>query len=128
MSDSEMVAGLYGGHYEAVLWGAFIEIARRYPGEVLQTLFYYKPRLILSTLGLELQTKMSVFPPLAIALLVAALGNMSIYSIGAADVAASNRRPVMAAGTLLFTASTIPPYLVAWANVMGVPPALPGWQ
>jgi hypothetical protein len=115
MSEREMLAGVYGGQYEAVMRGAFIEIARRYPAEVLKTFFYYKPRQILSTLGLVLQAKMSVFPPLAIGLLVAALGNMFVYSIGAAGVPASNRRRIMVAGTLLFTASTVPPYLVAWA-------------
>jgi hypothetical protein len=116
MSYGVLAAGIYGGQYEAVMRGAFIEIARRYPGEVLTTFFYYKPRLILSSLGLMLQTKMNVFPPLAIALLVAALGNMLVYLIAAAGVLASNRRHIMVAGTLLFTASTIPPYLVAWAT------------
>jgi hypothetical protein len=116
MSDREMLAGIYGGDYEAVMRGAFIEIARRYPGEVLKTFFYYKPGQILSTLDLVLQTKMNAFPPLAIGLLVAALVNLFVYSIGAAGVLASNRRRIMVAGTLLFTAGTIPPYLVAWAN------------
>jgi hypothetical protein len=116
ISESEMSAGLYGRRYEAVMREAFIEIARRYPDEVLKTFFYYKPSLILPTLGLVLRTKMSVFPPLAISLLVAALGNMFVCLVGPAGVLASGRRRVIVAGTLLFTASTIPPYLVAWAN------------
>ncbi len=116
MPDREYRAGIHGGHYEAVMRGAFIEIARRYPGEVLKTLFYYKPRLILPTLGLVLRTKMSVFPPLAIGLLVAALGNMLVCLVGPAGELAAERRRLIVAGTLLFTASTIPPYLVAWAN------------
>jgi len=116
MSDREIGAGLYGGQYEAAMRGAFIDIARRYPGEALKTFFYYKPRLILSTLDVVLQTKMSVFPPLAIALLVAALGNMFVCLVGPAGVLASGRRHIILAGTLLFTASTIPPYLVAWAD------------
>jgi hypothetical protein len=116
MSDREMVDGIYGRRYEAVVRGAFIEIARRYPGEVLKTFFYYKPKLILSSLGLVLRTKINVFPPLAIGLLVAALGNMFVCLVGPAGVLASERRRVIVAVTLLFTASTIPPYLVAWAN------------
>ena len=96
--------------------GAFIEIARRYPGEVLETFFYYKPRLIPRALGLVLRTNMSVFPPLAIGLLVAALGNLLVCLAGPAGEVAAERRRLIVAGTLLFTASTIPPYLVAWAN------------
>jgi hypothetical protein len=116
LPESEMAAGIYGRRYEAVMRGAFIDIARSYPGEVLKTFVYYKPRLILSSLGLVLRTKMSVFPPLVIGLLVAALGNMFVCLIGPAGVLASGRRRILVAGTLLFTASTIPPYLVAWAN------------
>jgi len=117
MSEGEIAAGIYGGRYEAVMRGAFIEIARRYPGEVLKTLFYYKPRLIYSILGLALRTNMSVFPPLAIGLLAAALGNIFLCLVGAAGVLASERRRIIVAVTLLFTASTIPPYLVAWPFV-----------
>jgi hypothetical protein len=117
MSDREMLAGLHGGDYEAVMRGAFIEIARRHPGEVLKTFFYYKPRLIPSILALVLRTNMSAFPPLAIGLLVAALGNMFVCLVGPAGILASARRHIIVAGTLLFTAGTIPPYLVAWANL-----------
>jgi hypothetical protein len=116
MLDREYRAGIHGGRYEAAMRGAFIEIARRYPGEVLKTFFYYKPRLIPWALGLVLRTNMSVFPPLAIGLLVAALGNLLVCLVGPAGELAAERRRLIVAGTLLFTASTIPPYLVAWAN------------
>jgi hypothetical protein len=116
MSEREFAAELYGGQYEAVMRGAFIEIARRYPGDVFKTFFYYKPRVILPTLRLVLRTKISVFPPLTIGLLVAALGNMFVCLVGPACVLASERRRMIVAVALLFTASTIPPYLVAWAN------------
>jgi hypothetical protein len=86
MSDREMLAGVYSGHYEAVLRGAFIEIVRRYPSEVLKTFFYYKSSRIVPTLYLVLQKKMSVFPPLSIALLVAALGNMFVCLVDPASV------------------------------------------
>jgi hypothetical protein len=116
LSESEMGAELYGGRYEAAMREAFIDIARRYPGEVLKTFFYYKPRLIVPTLNVVLQTKMSVFPSLSIGLLVAALGNLLVCLVGPAGELAAERRRLIVAGTLLFTASTIPPYLVAWAN------------
>jgi hypothetical protein len=116
MPEGERAAGLYGGRYEAVMRGAFIDIAGRYPGEVLKTFVYYKPRLILSSLGLVLRTKISVFPPVAIGLLVAALVNMFVCLIGPAGVLACGRRRILVGWTLLLAASTIPPYLVAWAN------------
>jgi hypothetical protein len=94
VSDREINTGIYGGQYEAVMRGAFIDIARRYPGEVLKTFLYYKPRLILSSLGLVLRTKMSVFPPLTIGLLVAALGNLLVCLVGPAAVLAAERRRV----------------------------------
>jgi hypothetical protein len=116
MPEGEMAAGIYGRRYEAVMREAFIEIARRHPGEVLKTFFYYKPRLILSSLGLVLRTNMSAFPPLAIGLLVAAFGNLLVCLVDPAAILAAERRRTIVAATLLFTASTIPPYLVAWAN------------
>jgi hypothetical protein len=116
MSNREINTEIYGHRYEQVMREAFIEIARRYPGEVLRTFFYYKPRLIPWALGLVLRTNMNVFPPLSIGLLVAALGNLLVCLVGPAGELAPERRRVIVVATLLFTASTIPPYLVAWAN------------
>jgi hypothetical protein len=112
MPESEIADGLYGGRYENVMRQAFIDIAFRFPREVLSTFLYYKMKFIPSSLGANLQMNISAYPPLAIGLIVAALANLLVYAVGFGGLYS---RWLMAGAVLLFAASTIPPYLVAWA-------------
>jgi hypothetical protein len=112
---NEVVEGVYGGRYETAMRGAFFEITRLYPGDVLATFFYYKPKMIVSSIFASIQTKWIVYPPFAIGLLVAALVNSFAYFIVVARLPTSNRK-LIAKGTALFAVSAIPSYLVAWAH------------
>ena len=112
---NDAVDGVYGGRYETAMREAFFKIARCYPGEVLKTFFYYKPKMIVSSIFSGIQMNLSVFPLSAIGLLVGALVNFVINFIAAPRLPIPNRMHI-AKGALLFAVSTIPSYLVAWAN------------
>jgi hypothetical protein len=114
ISETDTVHGTYGGRYETAVREAFFTIARRYPGEVLATFFYYKPPLILDSLRESIKIDMSAYPPLAIGLLVAALANLLVYFFSPAGQPTANTRRV-AGLALLCAAFTIPQLLVAWA-------------
>jgi 4-amino-4-deoxy-L-arabinose transferase-like glycosyltransferase len=114
ISENDTVYGTYGGRYETAAREAFFKIARRYPGEVLATFFYYKPPLILNSLRESIKIDMSAYPPLAIGLLVAALANLLVYFFSAAGRPTADTRRV-AALALLCAAFSIPQLLVGWA-------------
>jgi hypothetical protein len=114
ISETDTVLGTYGGRYETAVREAFFKIARRYPGEVLATFFYYKPPLILDSLRQSIKIDMSAYPPLAIGLLVAALANLLVYFFSPIGQPTANTR-WLAGLTLLCTAFSIPQLLVVWA-------------
>ena len=114
ISETDTVYGTYGGRYETAAREAFFKIARRYPGEVLVTFFYYKPPLILDSLRQSLKMDMSAYPPFAIGLLIAALANLLLYFCSPAGQPTANTRWV-AGLTLLCAAFSIPQLLVVWA-------------
>jgi hypothetical protein len=114
ISETDTVYGTYGGRYETAAREAFFKIARRYPGEVLATFFYYKPPLILNSLRESIKMDMSAYPPFAIGLLVAALANLLVYFSSPAGRPTADTRRV-AALALLCAAFSIPQLLVVWA-------------
>ena len=114
ISETDTVYGTYGGRYETAAREAFFKIARRYPGEVLVTFFYYKPPLILDSLRQSIKMDMSAYPPFAIGLLIAALANLLLYFCSPAGQPTANTRWV-AGLTLLCAAFSIPQLLVVWA-------------
>jgi hypothetical protein len=113
ISETDAVSGIYGGRYETAMREAFFKIARRYPGEVLTTFYYYKPSRILDSLKERIKIDMSAYPPLAIGLLVAAFANLLVYFISPAGQPTANTQRV-AGVTLLCAAFSIPQLLVGW--------------
>jgi hypothetical protein len=114
ISENDTPEGTHGGRYETSLREAFFKIARRYPGKVFATFFYYKPPLILESLRESIKTNMSVYPPFAVAMLIAAPVNLLVYFMSAAGVSIVNARRV-AGLALLCAAFSIPQLLVGWA-------------
>jgi len=114
ISETDTVYGTYGGRYETAAREAFFKIARRYPGEVLVTFFYYKPPLILDSLRQSLKMDMSAYPPFAIGLLIAASATLLLYFASPGAQPTANTRWV-AGLTLLCAAFSIPQLLVVWA-------------
>jgi hypothetical protein len=112
MPVDEVVDGTYGGRYETAMREAFFKISGLYPGEVLATFFYYKPKMIISSIFASLETRLISYPPLAIGLLFA---NFLAYFLAVARLPAPNRKLIAKAATF-FAAAAIPSYLVAWAH------------
>jgi hypothetical protein len=100
----------FGGEFEAAMRAAFFEIAWKYPSETLQTFLYYKPAEIIDSLRVSLDFNLSEYSPLAIGLLLVALGTI----LSAAATARSlNREGAIILVAALFTATA---YLAAYAN------------
>lgn len=113
--EDVVVRGTYGGrYYEPAVREAFLKIVRNYPRQILVTFLYYKPAYILWSMGVGLSFSVSSYPPLAIALLVAALGSLAAFSIwgDGISIAAGKR---IAGLTLLLAAFTTIPYFAVWA-------------
>jgi hypothetical protein len=106
---------LYGRRYEAVMRATLFDIARAYPDEVLATFFYYKPKWIVRSmeyLGLNPAIPSPILKVLVIAGFVNFLGLLVItasFSIGSTMARLTGL-------SALFGISSIPTYLVAWAN------------
>ena len=118
----------YGSLYEAALRHAFFKIAARYPGEVLKTFVYYKPRYIVWSIAQSLRFNFAAdqamavnpagprvvsYPPLAVGLLLFSLGvalaYFSIETVTFSDIAR------IAGVTLLSALFTLPTYFAVWA-------------
>jgi hypothetical protein len=113
-----------GGRYEAVLRDAFFEIAARYPGDMLKTFFYYKPRAIVLIIPRSIGFKFDGDRPPALApvapyprvayvpLFLSLTGVLIHFAIGTVSTTELRR---VAGVTLLSTLFTLPAYFVAWA-------------
>ena len=106
---------IYSGRYEAVMRAAFFDVARRYPREVLATFAYYKPLLILASLGELLHLKQDFYP-----VTVSLLAVLGIMLFAALALSSARRQSRFEAARLvelggIFAIATVPPYLVAWA-------------
>lgn len=112
---NEVVTGAFGGRYETAMREGFFKITQHYPGEVLMTIFYYKPKMIISSIFSSIQMRLMNHPWFANGLLAAALVNSLTYFIVAAPLPGRNR-VLISKAALLFAVSTLPSYLVAWAH------------
>lgn len=121
------------GNYEAALREAFFKITEHYPNDVLQTFFYYKPRLIVWSIvrsvsinfggdpsrlgppeGLQGEGLPVVpYPPVALALLLVSLA-VGLFYFGIVPISTMELRWI-AGVTLLSALFTLPSYFVAWA-------------
>jgi hypothetical protein len=118
----------FGGLYETALRDAFFKIAARYPGEVLKTFFYYKPRYIPWSIAQDLRfniegdqqkalnpagPKVIPYASLAVVLFAASLFVVLVY-FGTATIGASEVLGLVGV-TLLSALFTLPAYFAAWA-------------
>lgn len=102
--------GTYSRNYEAILRYEFFKIFRSYPREVLETLTIYKVRPMFVTLKSLFTFDLTRVPAALIWLAAAALANLLVLGF-----LAPLASPGIAGATALFAASTIPPYIVAYA-------------
>ena len=103
----------YGRQYDAAVREAFFEILRLYPGDVLKTFFYIKPRYIVWSIGTSLDFKLSAHSALN-GLLAAALANLLLFATFAAPIPSSSTKLHIGI-TGLFAAFSIIPYIAVWA-------------
>jgi hypothetical protein len=107
---------LYGSRYEAVMRAAFFTIARLYPHEVLTTLFYYKPKWILQSISDDLRLNTAFDSLILTVLVTTGFVNFLAFLV---ITARWSRGPTMLHLTglgALFGISSLPTFLVAWAN------------
>ncbi len=115
LSTEQVVRGVYSGEYEAAMRGAVLYLVWKYPKEVLDTFFYFKPvQLITVTRDmLNLQAADQLF--LIELLTMFQMGSIVAFII-AWPVHRSLRDAAYSAGfVLLFLAFALIPQLVAWA-------------
>ena len=122
LPPAQIVAELYDGRYEMVLRKAFLGIVRRYPTQIFETLFYYKPIHILTTMrrlmgfgapGKTLGIKLLL---IALALALAQAAALVAFVAFGASGAPENHMRLLIRAMLLFLIFAIAPLLVAWSN------------
>jgi hypothetical protein len=79
MSDQVIYDKTFGAEYETVLRQAFFRIAARYPRQVMETFWYYKPRLIVWSIAESTKTNFQAYPPVAIGLLLLSVISVLVY-------------------------------------------------
>jgi len=107
---------LYGSRYEAAMHTEFFNIVRLYPSQVLATFFYYKPELIVQTMAQDLALDPAGYPPMLNVLVLAGFINFLGFLVNPANASTGSMMLRLAGLGALFGLSSIPSYLVAWAN------------
>ena len=103
----------YGREYDAALRQAFFDILFMYPKETLRTFYYYKPRMILSSLEELADIRLWGVNPVLIVLLTAAFANLLAFAL--VSPLASNDTRIIAGATALFALFSTIPYIAVWA-------------
>ncbi len=120
LTPAEMIEGIYGGRYEAAMKDAFFEITRKYPMEVFETFFYYKPILILTStsylIGFGAPGKTFGIKLLLLALPLAQAAALVAFVVFGASGEPENRLRLLIRALLLFSIWSIVPYFVAWSK------------
>ncbi len=104
---------IYGREYDAALREAFFDILLMYPRETLKTFYYYKPKLILSSLAELAHFRPHGVSLALIVLLIASFTCLVAFAI-LSPLAATNAY-VIAGATALFAAFSTVPYIAVWA-------------
>jgi hypothetical protein len=104
---------IYGREYDAALREAFFDILLMYPRETLKTFYYYKPKLILSSLAELAHFRLQGVSLALIVLLIASFTYLIAFAI-LSPLAATNAY-VIAGATALFAAFSTVPYIAVWA-------------
>jgi hypothetical protein len=106
---------LYGRRYEAVMRATLFDIARAYPDEVVATFFYYKPKWIVRSM--EYLALNPAIPSLILKVLViTGFVNFLGFLVITASFSIGSTMARLTGLSALFGISSIPTYLVAWAN------------
>src|SRR5215216_4061562 len=114
--ENKWIEGVYGDLYETALRQAFLEVLRTYPRQVLETLFWYKPPMIVASIKESLTFDLSGFSNLQIFLLVASIGIALVFGISSSVYWWSPGFLLLIGATMMFATFSTIPYLVAWAN------------
>ena len=116
----EIIAGIYGGRYESVMKEAFFDIARKYPMQVLEAFFYYKPIRILTTVR-DLIRFGAPGKTLGIKLLLLVLGLAQASALAGfvafgASGEPENHMRLLTGALLLFSIFNMVTYFAAWCT------------
>jgi hypothetical protein len=112
---SSAVTMTYDREYDKALRGAFFKILRLYPGEVLETFFYNKPRYIVWSIAESFDLKLAGLQPALKWLFIAVLINFVLFALIPMPISSSNSNTVIAGATALFALFTTLPYIAVWA-------------
>jgi len=103
-----------GGRYEAAMRGAFFDIAREYPAQVLATFLYYKPRMALLIIGRGMRIDLALQPSLMLWLLLAQAATLVGFA-GLCPSPANGRRTMDRMAILCLVFALLPDF-VAWTT------------
>jgi hypothetical protein len=106
---------MYDSRYEAAMRGAFFDIVRLYPHEMLATFFYYKPEWFVRSMQ-YLALNPTFNPPSLRVLVIAGLVNFLGFLIIPASLPIEHMTLRLVGLGALFGISSIPTYLVAWST------------
>ena len=115
ISTDVAILELYGRRYEAVMRATLFDIARAYPYEVLATFYYYKPKWIVQSME-YLALNSAVPSPILKVLVIAGFVNFLGLLVITASFSTGSTMARLTGLSALFGISSIPTYLVAWAN------------
>ena len=120
LTPAEMVAGIYSGRYEAVIKKAVLGIVRTYPMEVFETLVYYKPLRILSSMRTLIEFGAPGKTPgiklLLLALALAQASALAAFVVFGASGEPKDHMRLLIRALLLFAICDNAPYFVARAE------------
>ena len=120
LTESEMNAGTYGGRYETVMREVFFRIARKYPTQVLETFFYYKPMDMLASLRYLIDFgapgKTHGIKLLLLALALAQASALAACVVFGVSGEPRNHTRLLTGALMLFALWSIVPYFVAWST------------
>jgi hypothetical protein len=105
----------YSREYDAALREAFFNILYLYPVETLKTFAYYKSEILYWSIRESLHFRVSGIDPALTWLLVAALGNLIVFSLVQPPVSPSSRHAAIASATAALAGFSIIPYIAVWA-------------
>ena len=116
----ETIAEIYSGRYETVMREAFFGIARKYPTQVFEAFFYYKPANMLASLryliGFGAPGKTLGLKSLLLVLALAQASALAACVVFGASGEPGNHLRLLSGALMLFALWSIVPYFVAWST------------
>ena len=112
LPNDVVASQIYGGFYESVMRDTLFRIAGEYPGEVLATFLYYKPKMLLNDLLSIGRLQFDQQKNLSILLFICSVGSFLLYITATPPRRSVARR--MFGIALAFSLCNLLPMMVAW--------------